>query len=130
MSVLSNIVKVRCMHFWSDWTEIKDIEINVDEFIFFEVDYRGEDSWHIIGHRGNENHEWKGTELSDHQVASIYDLAEFISKVNSCDNGKYQPCKVSRFNNLHYSDSFYQELQSLLALVEKKMLSARLRKEN
>lgn len=129
MSVLSNIVRVRCMHFWSDWTEIKDIEINVDEFIFFEVDYRGEDSWHIIGHRCNENHKWKGTELSDHQVASIYDLAEFISKVNSCDKGKYKPCKVSRFNNLHYSDSFYQELQSLLALVEKKMLSARLRKE-
>lgn len=129
MSVLSNIVKVRCMHFWSDWAEIKDIEINVDEFIFFEVDYRGEDSWHIIGHRCNENHEWKETELSDHQVASIYDLAEFISKVNFCDKGKYQPCKVSRFNNLHYSDSFYQELQRLLALVEEKMLSARLRKE-
>lgn len=37
MSVLSNIVKVRCMHFWSDWTDIKDIEINVDEFIFLRL---------------------------------------------------------------------------------------------
>lgn len=41
VSVLNNIIKVECMHFWSDWTDIKEIEINLDEYVFFEIDYRG-----------------------------------------------------------------------------------------
>ena len=48
---MNNIAKLRCMHFWSDWTDIKEIEINLDEYVFFEIDYRGQDSWHIIGNK-------------------------------------------------------------------------------
>lgn len=111
------------MHFWSDWTEIKEIEINLDEYVFFEVDYRGENSWHIIGHKCDKNYKWTTEELSDHEVASIYDLAKFIAQTNAYDNGKFQPCKVSRFNNLHYYDGFYDELTRLFDLVKKVDLS-------
>ena len=65
---MNNIVKVECMHFWSDWTDIKEIEINLDEYVFFEIDYRGKDSWHIKGHKCGSEHRWTEEELSDHQT--------------------------------------------------------------
>lgn len=117
--ILSNIVKVECMHFWSDWTDIKEIEINLDEYVFFEIDYRGEDSWHIKGYKCDSKHRWTEEELSEHQVSSIYDVAKFIVQANAYDSGKFQPCKVSRFNNLHYSGGFYEDLQRLFELVKK-----------
>lgn len=119
VSVLSNIVKVECMHFWSDWTDIKEIEINLDEYVFFEIDYRGKNSWHIKGHKCDGNYHWTEEELSYHQVSSIYDVAKFIAQANAYDNGKFQPCKVSRFNNLHYDGGFYEDLQRIFELVKK-----------
>ncbi len=117
---MDNIAIVKCMHFWSDWTEIKDVSINLDEYVFFEVDYRGKDSWHIKGHKCDENYEWKGDELSDHQVRSMYDVAKFIAQANTYEKEKScQSCKVSRFNNLHYNGGFYRDLQRLFELVKK-----------
>ena len=116
---LNSIVKVECMHFWSDWTEIKEIEINLDEWIFFSVEYRGENSWHIVGYKCDSDYKWTEEELSDHQVSSIYNLAKFIAQANAYKGKKIQHCKVSRFNNLHYSSSFYEDLQKLLELVKK-----------
>lgn len=117
-TIPNNIVKVECMHFWSDWTEIKKIEINLDEYAFFEIDYRGRDSWHIKGHKCNSKHQWTKEELSDHQVSSIYDVAKFIVQANAYEGEKFQPCRVSSFNNLHYSDGFYEDLQRLFELVK------------
>ena len=116
---MENVITVRCMHFWSDWTDIRDIEINLDDWVFFEVDYRGENSWHIKGYKCDENYKWTALELSDHCVCSIDDVAEFIAKANAYKKAKYQPCKVSRFNNLHYNDSFYDALARLLEKVKK-----------
>lgn len=119
-SDLDSIVKVECMHFCSDWTEIEEIEINLDEWIFFSVEYRGKDSWHIVGYKCDSDYKWTQEELSDHQVSSIYNLAKFIAQANKYEKEKScQPCKVSRFNNLHYNSSFYEELQRLLELVKK-----------
>ena len=123
MEKKSNLIKVSCMHFYSDWTDTKEIEINLDEWVFFEVDYRGKDSWHIIGHKCDENHKWYTEELSDHQVTSACDLARFIMHANAYDNGKFQPCKVSRFNNLHYLDGFYSELSRLFEMIKNYMES-------
>ena len=119
---MNNIVKVNCMHFWSDWTDMNDVEINLDEYVFFSIEYRGEDSWHIVGHKCDKNHNWTTRELSDHQVSSISDLADFIVAANAYpkSKGKMQDCKVSRFNNLHYSGSFYKELAKLLEIVANK----------
>lgn len=119
MSVLNNIVKVECIHFWIDWTGIKEIKINLDKYVFFEIDYRGKDSWHIKGHKCDSEHHWTEEELSDHQVSSIYDVAKFIAQTNAYGSGKFQSCKVSRFNNLHYSGGFYEDLQRLFELVKK-----------
>lgn len=116
---MNNIVKVECIHFWSDWTGIKEIKINLDKYVFFEIDYRGKDSWHIKGHKYDSEHHWTEEELSDHQVSSIYDVAKFIAQANAYESGKFQPCKVSRLNNLHYSGGFYEDLQRLFELVKK-----------
>ena len=123
---MNNIVKVRCMHFWSDWTDINDIEINLDNYVFFEIDYRGDKSWHIKGHKCNDKYEWAVEELSDHCVCNIDDLAEFIAYANAYGD-KYQRCKVSRFNNLHYYDGFYDKLTELFERVkvaESKMMES------
>lgn len=117
---LSNIVTVKCLHFWSDWTEIIDVEINLDKYVFFSIEWRGINSWHIVGHRVDENHKWSTEELSEHTVNSVWDLADFIVYANTYPKsiGKYQDCKVSRFNNLHYYGDFYKELSLLLKIVE------------
>lgn len=116
---MDNIVKVQCLHFWSDWTDIRDIEINLDEYQFFEIDYRGRDSWHIKGHKCDNEYNWTEEELSDHEVSNISHVAHFIAQVNSYARSKYpyQSCKVSRFNNLHYYNGFYEDLKKLFELV-------------
>lgn len=116
---MNNIVKVECMHFWSDWTDIREIEINLDEYVFFEIDYRGKGSWHIKGHKCDSEYNWTEEELSDHQVSHISYVAKFIAQANAYEGEKFQPCKVSRFNNLHYSGGFYEDLQRLFEIVKK-----------
>lgn len=119
---MTNIVKVNCMHFWSDWTEMRDVKIDLDKYAFFSIEWRGIDSWHIVGYKCDKEYNWTSQELSDHQVSSICDLADFIVYANSYpkSKGKFQDCKVSRFNNLHYGGSFYGELSRLLKIVSDK----------
>ena len=117
---MDNIAKVNCIHYSHDWSYIITKEINLDEYVFFEIDYRG-NSWHIKGHKCDPNYHWSEEELSEHEVKDIGEVAKFIAHANAYPKsiGKFQDCKVSRFNNLHYSDSFYEALTSLFALVKK-----------
>lgn len=119
---MKNIVKVQCMHFWSDWTELVDVEIDLDKYVFFSIEWRGNDSWHIVGYKCDKEYNWTTEELSEHQVTSVGDLADFIVYANAYpkSKGKFQGCKVSRFNNLHYGGAFYRELSKLLKLVADK----------
>ena len=119
---MDNIAKVNCMHFWSDWTEMRDVEIDLDKYVFFSIEYRGIDSWHIVGYKCDKDYKWTTEELSDHQVSNVRDLADFIVYANAYpkSKGKFQDCKVSRFNNLHYGGNFYNELSSLLEMVSDK----------
>ena len=116
---MNNIVKVNCIKFLSDWTDIVPVEIDLDKYVFFEIDYRGNNSWHIIGHRCDENHKWDTVELSLHEVNGVRETAKFIAYANAYpkSKGKIQDCKVSRFNNLHYSGQFYKALEKLLEMV-------------
>ena len=119
---MDNIAKVNCMHFWSDWTDMRDVEIDLDKYAFFSIEYRGIDSWHIVGYKCDKDYKWTTEELSDHQVSSVRDLADFIVNANAYpkSKGKFQDCKVSRFNNLHYGGNFYNELSRLLKIVSDK----------
>lgn len=119
---MQNVIKVKCYHFWSDWTDINDIEINIDDYVFFSIEYRC--SWHIVGHKCDKEYNWTTRDLSDHGVVSSKELARFIAMVNNQEHEKYQPCKVSRFNNLHYQGDFYDALEYLLQLIheEEKLL--------
>ena len=36
-----NIVKLKCADYTTDWVLDKEVEIDVDKYIFFEVEYRG-----------------------------------------------------------------------------------------
>ena len=113
---MQNVIKVECFHYSSDWTDIRTIEININDYVFFSIEYRCS-SWHIVGYKFDEKNKWTTFELSDHGVASTRGLAQFIAKANNQNSNEYQPCKVSRFNNLHYAGSFYTALEQLLQMV-------------
>jgi hypothetical protein len=113
--VEKNIVTVECLRFWSDWTTIEKVEIDLNEWVFFQIDYRGEHSWYIVGHKV-VNDKWISEDVSLHGVAGFWTLVEFIRNVNA--SNKYQKCKVSRFNNMHYYDGFYKDLIELLQEVD------------
>lgn len=117
---MNNLIKVKCIHYSHDWIDIKEVEINLDEYVFFEIDYRGDNSWHIIGHKCDKDYNWTSTELSVHCVLGIREVAKFIAYANIYpqSKGKFQECKVSRFNNLHYYGKFYKALEELFKLVE------------
>ena len=114
-----NIVKLKCADYTTDWVLDKEVEIDVDKYIFFEVEYRGENSWHLIGHQYNEEtRKWQNVEFSYH-VCTIYAMAKFIAKANAIPRNNLQVNRVSRFNNLHYYTGFYKELGRLFELVER-----------
>ena len=120
-TMASNIVKLRTYEYSIDWSYEREVEINLDEYSFFECDYRL-GGWHLIGHKCNkETYEWTSEELSIH-FCYLMDIAEFIYKANKYMYEKtkgYQSCKVSRFNNLHYDGNFYEALQKLFGAVAK-----------
>jgi hypothetical protein len=117
---MKSIVTVQCLKFWSDWTDEVKVEIDIKEYVFFGIEYRGENSWHIVGHKCDKDYNWTTEELSLHQVFGIVNLADFIVKVNSYVSKHSTRCRVSRFNNLHYYNGFYKELTKLFKLVEEK----------
>lgn len=120
MKKASNIVKLTKHEFWLDWYRDEEIEINLDDYVFFECDYRC-DTWYLIGHKCSEDYKWSQEQLSGHW-SYLNEIAKFIYEANKyarTNPTKWQDCKVSRFNNLHYSGDFYKALQKLFDMVAK-----------
>lgn len=120
MKKASNIAKLRTHRFSIDWTYDETVEINLDDYVFFECDYRF-DTWHLVGHIcDKKTHEWSTRELSIHWCWER-EIAEFIYQANKYEKSKdiihRAGCRVSRFNNLHYSSGFYESLKKVLNIV-------------
>lgn len=117
----NNIVELHTYRFSIDWSYEEKVKINLDDYAFFECEYR-DDSWHLIGHKYDKKTEkWSTRELSAHWCFER-DIAEFIYKANKYAKEKtksFQDCKVSRFNNLHYSGGFYRSLQKVFDIVKR-----------
>lgn len=118
----NNIVELTTYRFSIDWTYTEKVTINLDDYVFFECEYRCDcDDWHLIGHKYNRTTEkWSTEELSNHWCHER-SIAEFIYKANKYARSKKAPiqgCKVSRFNNLHYGGGFYKSLQTIFNIVE------------
>ena len=117
---MANIIKLKTWKYEIDWSYEYIIDIDIDEWVYFEVDYRGESSWHLIGHKCDDNYKWTEKELSYHWV-TFADMVDFIVKAKAVkDKLGYTRCMVSKFKNLHYYKHFYKELARLLEAVEKK----------
>lgn len=118
---MNNIVKLKTHRFSIDWSYDEEVEINLDDYAFFECDFRL-DSWHLIGHKyDKKTGKWSTKELSAHWCFER-DIAEFIYKANKYASEKnmfHKVCKVSRFNNLHYSSGFYNSLQKVFDIVKR-----------
>ena len=116
-----NIVKLECSKFTLDWYIDKEIEIDVDKYVFFEVEYRGGDAaWYLQGHRYIENTQKWIVDDFDYHMCRTYEMAIFIAKVNKLKSEQgFVRIRVCRFNNLHYSTDFYEKLSNLLELVKK-----------
>ena len=117
MNKSNNIVKFTKHEHWLDWYHDEKIEINLDDYVFFECDYRC-DTWYLIGHKCSKDYKWSQEQLSGHW-SYPNEIAKFIYEANKYARTKYQPCKVSRFNNLHYSGDFYKAMQKLFEMVAK-----------
>lgn len=117
----NNIVELKTYRYSIDWSYEEKVKINLDDYVFFECEYRC-DSWHLIGFKYDRKAEkWTSKELSAHWCFER-DIAEFIYKANKYARAKTvkaQGCKISRFNNLHYSDTFYKSLQTILSIVDR-----------
>lgn len=108
---MGNIVEVKCYRYTSDWFESPIVKIDLNKFIFFTLDFRGDEGWwHIIGHYTDKDGKWEQKELSVHGCR-LADAAKFVHEANK---KRERGVMVSRFNNLHYSDKFYNELKKLL----------------
>ena len=117
---MANIIKLKTWKYEIDWSYDYIIDIDIDEYVFFEVDYRGENSWHLIGHKCDKDYNCTEKELSYHWVC-FSDMVDFIARANLVkDKDGYTRCRVSRFNSLHYSNAFYGKLAELLEAVKKK----------
>ena len=116
-----NIVKLECSKFTLDWYIDKEIEIDVDKYVFFEVEYRGGDAaWYLQGHRYIENTQKWIVDDFDYHMCRTYEMAKFIAKVNKIKSEQgFVRNRISRFNNLHYSTDFYEKLSKLIELVKK-----------
>ena len=89
-----NKIKVTCFHFWSDWTDTTPREIDLDEWDWFELQYRC-DLWYIIGYKyDKKQNKWHKQELTDHGVVGSIELAKFIkvatNKINKYSTNDYQ----------------------------------------
>jgi len=106
-------LNLECIRQTIDWVEYPIVEIDVDKYVFFQLDYRGDRGiWYLIGHKCDDNHKWTTDELSVHGCY-FKNICNFIKEVNKCKGRNM----VSRFNNLHYSNGYYDELNRLLIAV-------------
>lgn len=104
-------VKITCFHFWSDWTDMTPREIDLDEWNWFELQYRC-DLWYIIGSKYNQKQDkWYEQELADHGVVSKYELAKFVkaagAKINKISTNNFNTDLVKKTAEL------YEALKSL-----------------
>lgn len=97
-----NKVKVICYRFWSDWTDLVPVEIDINEYNWFELQYR-QDRWFIIGSK-YENDKWHYTDLTIHGIVSIKDVANFINiaskKINKFSTLNSQPNLMKYINDI------------------------------
>lgn len=98
-----NKVTVTCYRFWSDWTDLVSVEIDIDEYNWFELQYR-QDRWFIIGSK-YENDKWHYTDLTIHGIVSIKDVANFIKvaskKINKFSTLNSMPNLIDYINEIH-----------------------------
>lgn len=106
-----NVAVLTCGNVCFDWYEWKDKEIDLDKYLYFELDFRMQ-SWHVIGFY-KQNDEWKREEISDCE-ASFLSLVDFIVKV---DGGTFK--KIHSISNCHNQDNFFEAVKKLVEGVEK-----------
>lgn len=98
-----NKVTITCYRFWSDWTDLVPVEIDIDEYNWFELQYR-QDRWFIIGSK-YENDKWHYTDLTIHGIVSIKDVANFVKvaskKINKFSTLNSMPDLIRYINEIH-----------------------------
>lgn len=101
-----NKVTVTCYRFWSDWTDLVPVEINIDGYDCFELQYR-QDRWFIIGARF-EDDKWYYNELTIHGIVSTHDVANFVKVANN---------KINKFSTLNNGD-LIEEIKNIIKLLD------------
>lgn len=100
-----NVVKVKKITYKSDWFEIKEVEINLDDFYRFEIQYRL-GSWYLL-HFVLKGSEVVSATEHDFQLNKPWIAVDQLGH------------KITGFDNLHGVDSrFARSLSRILILAE------------
>lgn len=117
-----NIIKLKTQRYEIDWTYEYEINIDVDKYAYFIVEYRLA-SWHLIGgicHQNEKEYKFTEEELS-YDYVIFKDMVDFVANVNNIEDKYGQKfCKVADFRNLHQSPTFFKALTQLLQAVKNK----------
>ena len=104
---MDNKVTITCFRFWSDWTDLVPVEINIDEYNWFEVQYR-QDRWFIIG-ANFINEKWKYSDLTIHGIVSTRDVANFVKVANN---------KINKFSTLNSFPNLISHIKDVIKLMD------------
>ena len=98
-----NKVTVTCYRFWSDWTDLVPVEIDIDEYNWFELQHR-QDRWFVIGAK-YINEKWEYSDLTINGIVSTCDVANFVkvanNKINKFSTLNSKPKLIDYINEIH-----------------------------
>ena len=109
--------EITCYRFWSDWTDLPKVLIDLDAWDWFIVEFRGENSWHIIGIKDD-----KEVELSLHGI--LYSsLVEFLAVMSTTKIDKWRTYayKVYDFRKVHFGNCIIPDIARLLNDVNRRI---------
>jgi len=106
---VNNIVTVKSFKHVLDWFDIKDVQINIDDFYCFEIQERL-GNWYLQ-HFILEDNRRKAVYQHDFQLSEPWVAVAVLGK------------KIKAFNSLHGSVKFTEELSSLLCRADKYKLT-------
>lgn len=103
-----NIIIVSSMYFYSDWTEEKKHEIDLDDIIGFRIYWRG-DGWHVAVVTKIKKDEYQ---FVSHELSHFVYPNEIIKILSD------KRCRVLAFINTHNSDNFIENVAKVLSEIK------------
>lgn len=106
---MSELIKLQGFKYVMDWYSEFDVEIDIDEWSYFQLQCRGGNGdWYLMHHKW-DGKEWAKCYHNDFNLNGLRGAAQAFIKLGS---------KIKKIDHLHAS-SIVKELKSLMNMVDK-----------